>query len=526
MKELDFNELSTRQKLGMTMIGYLEREGENLDFILKLIREHSLGGVWIPQRYDKEGKLMAAVKSCADYPILVFCDAEGGVAPFFIGKHNALGIAGKPELAKAFGKIVGVLSRNAGYTVVCNPVLDMVDRNMTCAASDRSLGSDKFKVSSLAAAMVEGMHEGGVLSVAKHYPGTAPEDANMDSHMAETFSLATKEELLDYNLYPYIELIRRGLLDGIMTKHARFKNIDPDLPASLSAKVIGVIREQGFDGIALTDALCMSGVLSKFGKGTPAAMAISGGNDLSLPFMVDNDVIFDCIVKYYEEGNLSDERLDEAVKRVLAAQHKTTLLPKGTYITEADKILFERISSEAVYAILDGGVEHTVSREGKHFFLVLTDINFMRGAEELPAVDTVSAAWHKPYLIRDKIKSLFPNSEVRFISEFPTRTAVNDALVDNLEYEDVVFVSYFSGAPYMGIEHFTPRIISTVEALQVDARISAVVHMGNPYVLEDLAHVPRIIVGCASEDSSLKILEVLAGELKPLGVPTYNVDLC
>ena len=77
----------------------------------------------------------------------------------------------------------------------------------------------------------------------------------------------------------------------------------------------------------------------------------------------------------------------------------------------------------------------------------------------------------------------------------------------------------------MGIEHFTPRIISTVEALQVDARISAVVHMGNPYVLEDLAHVPRIVIGCTSTESSLGVLEVLAGERKPMGVPTYNVNL-
>ena len=525
MKELRIEELSVRQKLGMTMIAYIEREGADLDYVVRMIKEHSLGAVWISPKFAPEDVLMKAVKDAADYPILVMRDAEAGVPPYMIGRHNSIGLAGKPELARAFGKTVGATARKIGYTVVCNPVLDMVDRNMTCAASDRSLGGDKEKVSELAIALVEGMHEGGVLSVAKHYPGTAPEDALMDSHMAEVFSLATKEELLAYNLYPYLRLMERGLLDGIMTKHARFKNIDPDFPASLSKKVIGIIREQGFDGFALTDALCMSGVLTKFGKGTPAAMAISGGNDLSLSYMPDNDVIFDHIVRYYEEGRLDDTRLDEAVRRVLEAQHKTTLLPAGVELTEEDKRRFERINEEAVYTIVDEGLEHTVSRDGRHFFVVLTSTTFVAPDKNSPAVDTISNNWHQPVLIAKKINELFPSSAVRYLSEFPSRSDINDVLVDSLEYEDVVFIGNFCGAPYLGIEHYSPRIISVIEALQIDDRISAMVHLGNPYVLEDLAHVPRIVVGCTSRSSSMYTLEVLAGVRELLGVPTYKIKL-
>ena len=128
-------------------------------------------------------------------------------------------------------------------------------------------------------------------------------------------------------------------------------------------------------------------------------------------------------------------------------------------------------------------------------------------------------------LIANKIKELFPSSAVCYLSEFPSRSDVNDLLVDSLEYEDVVFIGNFCGAPYLGIEHYTPRIISVIEALQVDDRISAMVHLGNPYVLEDLAHVPRIVVGCTSRSSSMYTLEVLAGVREPLGVPTYEIKL-
>ena len=56
-------------------------------------------------------------------------------------------------------------------------------------------------------------------------------------------------------------------------------------------------------------------------------------------------------------------------------------------------------------------------------------------------------------------------------------------------------------------------------------KISTVVHFGNPYVLEDIPHVPRIIVGTTGADNMVPTFEVLAGERKPLGVPTYNIKL-
>lgn len=82
--------------------------------------------------------------------------------------------------------------------------------------------------------------------------------------MTESFSEDTVEDLLNYDLYPYIRLIEEGLLDGIMTLHKRFVNIDPDYPATLSKKVIDIIRNLGFNGVAMTDALIMMGIRENF----------------------------------------------------------------------------------------------------------------------------------------------------------------------------------------------------------------------------------------------------------------------
>ena len=342
----------------------------------------------------------------------------------------------------------------------------------------------------------------------------------MDSHMAETYSEATREELLDYNLYPYLELMKNGLLDGIMTKHTRFVNIDDEHPASFSEKVIGIIRDEGFDGFAMTDALCMMGILGKYGRSNTLGLAIKGGNDFSLPYFPDNDYSFETLVEFYEQGNLPDDRLNEAARRVLEAQHKAAMLPAGV-ITEADEQSFAEINERSVYSISDEGVGTSISRDGRHFFVVLTPQDY--GDElSVPAVDTITVSWYKPYEIAKRLRELFPNSRVDGLVELPTRADATRVLEDNLDYEDVIFVSYFNGGPYIGREHLTPRVLTILDAMQRTNRISTLVHLGNPYVAEDFPHIPRRLFGGCSLGSTMVALDVLAGIKPALGTVTYT----
>ena len=135
--------------------------------------------------------------------------------------------------------------------------------------------------------------------------------------MAESVCFQTEEELLDYSLYPYKKLIEQDLLDGVMTSHKRFTNIDPDFPASLSKKVNDIIRRMGFDGFAITDALCMMGILSKYGYTESKGLAIAGGNDLALPFFKDNDQAFDAFVECWEQGMITEAEYEEAMAQEL-----------------------------------------------------------------------------------------------------------------------------------------------------------------------------------------------------------------
>lgn len=523
MNELKFEELSVRQKLGMVMVAAV-RSKESFEFALELVKKRSLGAIWINPTWDYEREAaMRAFRAAADYPILFVTDAESGLGDHLIGRHNVLGCADSEELAYTFGKVTAIEARKMGVNLVCNPVLDMANGNYVCGANIRSLGNDKEKVARLAAAEARGLRDGGVLTLAKHYPGSST-TGYIDSHMAETGSDATLEELLDYNLYPYKYLIEHDLIDGVMVKHTRFYQIDDYYPASLSKKVTGIIRDMGFDGLCMTDALNMMGVLARFGVEKVSGLAINGGNDLALPFE-NSRTDYEYLCNFYDEGLMDDELLDAAVKRVLAAQHKVLSLPQDAVITAEDEENFRRINADSVYARTDPGVPTGISKEGKHFFAILTPHDYGSGRNGEVPVDTLDKGWYRPKEIIAALQQEYPNSTFFAISEFPTPEQSWSLLQRSLGFDDVIFITYFQGGAYIGRERFTPRIISLLEAMQRTERISTVVYCGNPYVLEDLPHFSRVIIGTVSADGVQAALRVLAGEYPAKGTLTYDVRL-
>lgn len=528
VKEINISELTTEQKLGMTMTAHVYQQSteaeseENLEYALNMIRKHALGAIWVDSRYRLE-EVMSRIREAADYPILIFTDAESGFDDYNIGKHNALACADSEELAYIFGKITAISARKAGYNVVCNPVLDMCKTNSVCGKTVRSMGSDKYRVAKLAAAEARGMHDGGVLTVGKHYP-SAGGDGEIDPHMAESTSYETEEQLLEYNLYPYLELYKNGLLDGIMTQHCRFPNIDPEYPASLSQKVINIIRDQGFDGFAITDALVMMGTAAKFGAQACKGLAIGNGNDLALTWYANKES-YEAILASYNKGLISDARLDEAVRRVLEAQHKTMSPPKFTDITETDILQFNRINSDGVVSFTDEGYFTAIDTRGKHFFAVLTQNEVEISDDGKVNVDTFSKGWYQPQAIIQRLKTLFPNSEVFAINQFPSPLQNVQLLERSINYDDVIFVTYADSAAYIGRECLTSRIVSVIQALQVTNRVSTVVHFGNPFVLEELEHIPRILIGGCSLDSICCTLDVLAGNYPAKGHLPYELTL-
>lgn len=164
-----------------------------------------------------------------------------------------------------------------GIDVDCMPVLDVPAEGSHDVIGDRAYARDPLAVATLGRAAAEGMLDGGVLPIMKHVPGHGRAEA--DSHFALPSVGATLDDLRRADFEPFR---RNRDLPAAMTAHVVFRAIDPERPATISAKVIGdIVRgEIGFDGLLFSDDLSMKALPGSFSEKAEALFA--AGVDVAL----------------------------------------------------------------------------------------------------------------------------------------------------------------------------------------------------------------------------------------------------
>ena len=224
----------------------------------------------------------------ADAPVLV--DQEGGRVQRFGPPHWPEYPAGaaygrlydrKPELgvaaARMGARLIAADLDALGITVDCLPLADMPTPGADSIIGDRAYGGSIEKVASIAAAIVEGLREGGVLPVLKHIPGHGR--AGVDSHHSLPVVGTERRSLEETDFAAFRRLARLPLA---MSAHVVFTAIDPVAPATISATMVReVIRGWiGFDGLLMTDDVSMQALSGTVGE--RAGAAIAAGCDVVL----------------------------------------------------------------------------------------------------------------------------------------------------------------------------------------------------------------------------------------------------
>jgi len=520
MKELTLSELSVGQKLGMCLCAHLNMGEEDVSYVLSMIREHRLGAVWIQPETPGREDIIRRVKEAADYPILIMCDAENGYGDYKIPQVISMTASGaRSEYARSFGRAVATVHSRMGYNVVCNPLLDICKSNCPCGGTTRTFGSDKETVARLGGEVAAGMHEGGVLTVAKHYPGS--EQRPYDSHMRENYSTYSKKTVVEEYLYPYIQLNNKGLLDGVMTGHKRLPKIDPDRPASLSRKLLTLLREQGFGGFYITDALCMMGIRLKYGDSDAHGLCVHAGNSFALSWDIHAEVAYGCLKDSYEKGLFSEDDLNDAVRHTLEAMHKTTLLPHPEKVLPEDGENIAGINRECISAVCAEGLTPAISHDGKHLFVITTEGYVDMNVAEDPMMRLYQ--WYSPHKIAERLKSLFPNSGTVTFPCYPSSGDVWKFFGIQGDYDDLVFITFYQSESCTGREHLTTRLVDLMDAMQSTDRIIAQLHFGSPFVAADAPYIPRVILGLASEKCVEEGIAVLHGDAEAKGILPYDI---
>lgn len=523
IKNLVLEELTTEQKVGMLFCARRCNKKDEFEQTLEMIRNHSIGCVQVPIN-NSTPEIIKAIKEAADYPILIIEDMEQGYPRSGLPKIPAMTLAAcdKPEYYRAFAKCIVANAKKEGYNGTWGPIVDILGGDGPCRVS-RSFGDTPEKIIKATSEIAAVFKEYGFMSTGKHYPGS--EDSPYDTHMTEGICHCTKQNLLDIHLVPYLELMKNGLLPSIMTGHKVFDKIDPDYPASASKKVIDIIREQGFDGVSFTDSLAMMGILQKYGEENIMGICVAAGNDIILPnYRTPIDVAYGYLLQNYRDGVFSEERLNEAVRRVLTLQAelgaKADLIPE---LTEREIQCLSDVSRDCITAKTDDGISPSLGDpEKRRLFTIVTPISFK---DDEPEQEIKMGDWYFPKKIQAKIKEEFPNSEIVFVPEFATLFENEKVLLAATKHDEVVFVTFCTTSAYLGTDCMTRRTEALINALNTSGKVKALVHFGNPYAVKPINHIPRVLLGYTAPESQGYAIEVLSGKIEAKGKLPFDIEL-
>ncbi|MEV6980255.1 glycoside hydrolase family 3 N-terminal domain-containing protein [Sphaerisporangium sp. NPDC051017] len=261
--------------------------------------------------------------------VVVAVDEEGGMITRLEAASGsswpgnaALGLLDDPERTERTGAEIGRMLAAVGITLNYAPDVDVNADPANPVIGVRSFGADPALVARHAAAWVAGHQSAGVAACAKHFPGHG--DTVTDSHLALPAVHASRDLLERRDLPPFRAAVAAGVR-AIMCGHLLVPSLDPDLPATLSRRVLtGLLREElGFEGLMVTDAIEMRAVAARMPQTEIAVRALAAGADAvcvgaSSPGGENVVALREAIVRAVHEGTLAESRLAEAAGRVRA----------------------------------------------------------------------------------------------------------------------------------------------------------------------------------------------------------------
>ncbi|MEH7493842.1 glycoside hydrolase family 3 protein [Neobacillus niacini] len=298
-----------------------------------LTQKVGIGGVMFrPENGKTVQEAHRTLQNSSKIPLLIAANLEaGGIGLVSEGTNFAkplqVGATDDPEMGYALGKI----SCSEGAAVGCNwsfaPIVD-IDMNFRNPITNlRTFGDNPDRVIKMAKRYMDAANEEGVAVSIKHFPGDGVDER--DQHLLTSVNTLSVEEWDSTFGKVYQELIDYGaqtVMVGHIAQPAYAKKLNPALsgkpvPASLSKELVtGLLRNQlGFNGLVITDASQMLGYTTGMKREDAVPTAIAVGCDMFL-FTKNMEEDIEFMFKGYHKGIITDERLNEAVTRILATK--------------------------------------------------------------------------------------------------------------------------------------------------------------------------------------------------------------
>lgn len=324
-------QMTVREKVGQVFLFRCPTSGQ-----LEVLEDYQPAGyclmadAFADKTKEQVRAMTDSFQAASDIPLALCCDEEGGTV-VRVSRYPALADQKfqSPQQVFARGGVEAIRSdtvekiellRQLGLNMNLAPVAD-ISTNPSDFIYDRSFGRPAEETAAFISTSVNVYEANGFSCVLKHFPGYGN---NADTHTGIAYDNRGYDTFLSSDFIPF----KAGITAGapcILVSHNVVNAIDPDAPATLSAKVHEVLREElGFSGVIITDDLSMEAVPQYTGGKNPAVQAFNAGNDLLLSTYYADD--FTALYDAVQSGVVSEERLNESVIRVLAWKYAMGIL--------------------------------------------------------------------------------------------------------------------------------------------------------------------------------------------------------
>jgi beta-glucosidase-like glycosyl hydrolase len=315
-------------------------------------------------------ELTAMLRARSAAPLLIGSDVERGAGQQFpeatqLPPLAAIGWLDDLTITHRAGALTAREALAVGVNWLYAPVADVDLEPRNPIVGSRAFGADAERVAAHVAAWIGGAREAGAICCAKHFPGHGR--TVDDSHTALPRVTASRDEL-EADLRPFRAAITVGV-DSLMTAHVAYDALDPRTAATLSSLVIsGLLRHDlEYDGLVVTDALNMEGVLRAADGGEPRAAiaALNAGCD-GLLYPSDLGAVAAALERALGD-EVTAERAGQALRRVDAAAQRAGSTGTGEYGTMQDRVWADAIAERALV------VARGAPRVGKSIELLTID---------------------------------------------------------------------------------------------------------------------------------------------------------
>lgn len=344
-------DMSLEEKIGQLF--YNMGSSRDEEYLKMTVEKYHIGGIrYNPASAEEIYEQNRILQENSKIPLIIACNTEAGAnracdEGTVIGEPIKIGATQNPKYAYELGRISNKESAALGCNLSFAPIADIYYNWRNRVISRRAYGNDPELVAEMSLQYMLGARSNpGFCCAAKHFPGDGLDER--DQHIANSVNTFSCEEWDKTFGKVYKKLIDHGL-EAVMAGHimqpAYTRYFNPEIkdeeiqPATLSPELLnGLLRGKlGFNGMILTDASHMVGLTSRMKRKDMIPRTIAAGVDMFL-FFNDMEEDFQSMMEGYKNGIITEERLTDALRRILGLKAHMGLHKKSSLMPPKSKL--------------------------------------------------------------------------------------------------------------------------------------------------------------------------------------------